>query len=664
MMVNKCVFILVFISVVFGVILFNSSSRSNFVVSIAADNADELIYVLRYFDSLPEEKQLAEYIIENMPGNYSYDTSRIAKYRAFLYQLDHLRIEQSITNTNPYDSINRAWRRFMEMTSLRQDIYSRQMQDYQQIKSDFLIADIKLAKQIWIESPYRDSVDFKTFKTTLLPYRKSNGYILEDWRGYFNKQYGQYLHKGYSIHQIIDSIMVEVGDYQVNGSSFSSYPYLSISDYNMGKISHCETRCWFNASLLSAIGIPCAVDFVPAWGNRNGAHEWNVLLSAGKIYPFEGIGGIKGKWKCAQVYNNVWVDEYWMKSRLPKVFRHTFESIQVGPSTNSKSTSLNTPAHLLNPKIKDVSDQYFQASDLEIPIKYGKPYHDKEYAYLFVFNNNAWVPVFWGVINNKKALFSKMGRDIVYLPGFYENGSVIPFNDPFILHHDGSVVYLKSSGTTIDSVVIERKYYERPDVGLWREWNEGAYVEIADNAQFNNAERIFEIPKCKSYMNYWDLPQSVDVRYIRYVFPEHRDVLAELKFLSEDRESLVGKQLFSSQLIGREVEKLFDDNPLSYADLVKTDSMFTWVGFDFGKKTRIKTIGVCPRNDENNIIKGEEYELFYWDNVWISLGRKIAEQYTLKYDNAPNNALLMIRHTSKGKENRIFTWENQTQKWW
>lgn len=663
-MKNKIWTILFVISAFVIFYIFNNQNKTNLTVRVADENGKELMAVLHYFDRLSEEKQLAEYVIENMPGNYSYDTSRIAKYRAFLYQLEHLRLEQPITNIDPYDSINLVWRKFMETTSLRQDAYSRKIQDYKQIKSDFLIADIKLAKQIWIESPYKDSVDFETFKSILLPYRKSNGYILEDWRGYFNERYEQYLHKGYTLHQIIDSIMVEIDDYQVNGSSFSTYPYLCISDYNIGKISHCETRCWFNASLLSAIGIPCAIDFVPAWGNRNGAHEWNVLLSAGKIYPFEGIGGIKGKWKCAQVYNNVWVDEYWMKSRLPKVFRHTFESIQTGPSTNRKSTSLNTPANLLNPKMKDVSDQYFTTSDLEIPIKYGKSYRDNDYAYLCVFNNNAWVPVFWGEIKNKKALYSKIGRDIVYLPGFYENGRVTPFNDPFILHQDGRLEYLKSSGVMIDSVVIERKYYERPDVGFWREWNEGAYVEIADNAQFNNAERIFEIPKCKSYMNYWNLLQSVDARYIRYVFPEHRDVLAELKFLSEDGESLVGKPMFSSQLIEREAEKLFDDNPLSYADLVQTDSMFTWVGFDFGKKTRIRTIGLCPRNDENNIVKGEEYELFYWDNAWVSLGRKIAEQYTLKYENVPNNALLMIRHTSKGKENRIFTWENQTQKWW
>lgn len=58
------------------------------------------------------------------------------------------------------------------------------------------------------------------------------------------------------------------------------------------------------------------------------------------------------------------------------------------------------------------------------------------------------------------------------------------------------------------------------------------------------------------------------------------------------------------------------------------------------------------------------YELFYWGGSWISLGKKMATDYLLNYDNVPSNALLFLKCTTEGKENRIFTWEDNKQRWW
>lgn len=44
-----------------------------------------------------------------------------------------------------------------------------------------------------------------------------------------------------------------------------------------------------------------------------------------------------------------------------------------------------------------------------------------------------------------------------------------------------------------------------------------------------------------------------------------------------------------------------------------------------------------PRNDDNFIRLGDQYELFYQDGFrgWISLGRQVASELTLHYDNIP-----------------------------
>jgi len=71
-----------------------------------------------------------------------------------------------------------------------------------------------------------------------------------------------------------------------------------------------------------------------------------------------------------------------------------------------------------------------------------------------------------------------------------------------------------------------------------------------------------------------------------------------------------------------------------------------------------------PEDVTNNIVKGDRYKLFYWDFGWISLGEKIADTNRLEYLHAPTNALFLIRDLTKGKQERIFTYENNKQIWW
>ena len=63
--------------------------------------------------------------------------------------------------------------------------------------------------------------------------------------------------------------------------------------------------------------------------------------------------------------------------------------------------------------------------------------------------------------------------------------------------------------------------------------------------------------------------------------------------------------------------------------------------------------------------EGAEYELFYWDRKWVSLGKAAAQKgEPLKFD-VPDNALLWLVKSGSNKEERIFTMEDdETQKWW
>lgn len=64
----------------------------------------------------------------------------------------------------------------------------------------------------------------------------------------------------------------------------------------------------------------------------------------------------------------------------------------------------------------------------------------------------------------------------------------------------------------------------------------------------------------------------------------------------------------------------FDGDPLTYVDTQQRD--FSWIGLDLGVKTAVRKIRFVARNDMNSIQEGNEYELFYWNNKWVSLGKK------------------------------------------
>lgn len=71
-----------------------------------------------------------------------------------------------------------------------------------------------------------------------------------------------------------------------------------------------------------------------------------------------------------------------------------------------------------------------------------------------------------------------------------------------------------------------------------------------------------------------------------------------------------------------------------------------------------------PEDETNNILKGEKYELFYWNGNWKSLGVQVAKRNILYYSNVPKNALYWVRNLTEGKQERIFTYENDQQVWW
>ena len=110
-------------------------------------------------------------------------------------------------------------------------------------------------------------------------------------------------------------------------------------------------------------------------------------------------------------------------------------------------------------------------------------------------------------------------------------------------------------------------------------------------------------------------------------------------------------------------EKVFDGDILTFFDA--PDISETWVGMDFGRPVKFDRLVYYGRSDGNGVELGDRYDLLYWDDGrWQSLGETTAVRPVLKYVNAPSGALFLLRDYTKGKDERIFTYENGRQIWW
>jgi hypothetical protein len=66
----------------------------------------------------------------------------------------------------------------------------------------------------------------------------------------------------------------------------------------------------------------------------------------------------------------------------------------------------------------------------------------------------------------------------------------------------------------------------------------------------------------------------------------------------------------------------------------------------------------------NHIVIGNEYELFYWDKKWKTLGIQIAKDTLLKYSNVPDNSLLWLKNNTEGKEEHVFSIDKNKRQHW
>lgn len=417
-----------------------------------------------------------------------------------------------------------------------------------------------------------------------------------------------------------------------------------------GKTGNCRDEANYTVYLCRSLGIPAAVDFTPHWGNRSNSHAWSVvILPDGKATPFY-MG-------CAPA-DTV---HYYHSYKKPKIFRYRFQLNE--QYANDLMHEEEVPSLFNAPKFTDVTNEYYETTDVtrDVPTEYA----DKRIAYICVFDNRNWVPVFYGNIRDGKVTFTSMGRNIVYMAAFYEHGQIVPFGEPFLIKGDGTVQTIQRNEKKRITLKLLRKYPFMGKEDFFNARMSGGRFQGANLPDFSDAKTFYKFEGLTNG-NWYEIPVNDEgkYRYLRYIGPmgSHCNI-NELEFYGIDGTKLSGTIIGTEGDPWASKEKVFDGDILTGFSGVSPDGH--WVGLKLSVPQQISKFKFIPRNDGNGVEIGDEYELVYWkDGDWSLLGTQVAASNVLTFKNVPSGGLYVLRDKTKGHEERIFTYEKGEQVWW
>jgi hypothetical protein len=621
-------------------------SRLERVLASAGENQVELSQVLAHYSRNPSDSlkyRAACFLIENMPGRFSGGDRPAEAYRDLFKQLHLLSdggrilIEKEIV-----DSL---------INVFQLNSPPERLPDTHNITAACLINNIERAFEVRTSTPWGKDVPFDVFCEEILPYRIGME-TLENWRDIILEQYRPLYDSLCS--DKADVLTASIRIFDAMGTSWdetnnftASLPYMNYSMIHALRTGPCLERVKYGLFVMRAFGIPSTLDFTPQWPFRSMGHTWCTVRDGnGKHIPFIPTESKPG-------------EPHKPDHKMAKAYRHTWA---VNKNTLAYIAGRQTiPPLFRNLYMQDVSARTFSSADIRIDP--GELHEEQPFFYLAVFDDKNWVPIHWAETGNP-VVFTDMGKEIAYMPVCMKKDTLSPCGAPFIFTGDEKIRWIDADTARKQRLKLTRKH---PVISDWGRRMTGGEFQAANKPDFSDAvtlHRVTGIPDAYREI-IPDKPNSF--RYYRFYSPsEWAGNVAELEFYTgSDYRPIIGKIIGtpgSYEGLPRTLDKAFDGDVLTFFDPPAPDS--AWVGMDFETRVAISKIRYLPRNDDNNIAPGQLYELFYWDKGWVSLGRQQAADYVLYYDSAPLNALFLLRNLSKGKEERIFTYENDKQIWW
>lgn len=637
-------------------------------LKLAGSNRPELEKVLAHFSASPADSlkyKAAVFLLSNMEDLYHVESEWQSRFDPLFFKHLPGRDDEGINRLR--DSVD-------GIVGMTDRVDFKRIQDLQALSSDYLIKNIEEAFESWQRAPWSASVSFDAFCNYILPYKSFNEKP-EAWRQALLSRYGYLLRKA-ELPQTMTDICCALVDEQewFNWSDeYGDYPMVfGFSQLMEGKTGSCTEMANLGAYSNRALGIPVAVDYVAQYGNMNGSHVWNALiLSDTTFLNFEGTGSRPGD----MFYNRE------KDFKFAKVFRRHGTWVPESFAARARSKGISDiPELLVNPRIRDVTPSYTKVANVRLTIrgKQGEP------VYLCIYKWRSWTAIAGDFIENNSAFYPQMGRGLVYMAMRYDHGRYEPAGQPFLLPLHGDIIPLESNEDNRQSMVLNRKnIFKRNWEFTMANYMTGARFEAANDSSFKNPVLLYEVPAPKkvykgsvlnslemkdraTYESSWAsivISTQGDYQYVRLIFDRPRIFrIGELQFFGSGLD-----QPLAGLPIGNvpEPQRAFDGIAGKGIKLPEDTVHAHWVGLDLGGKKQVHRIRYIPPSDVNAIQEEKTYELFYWDNRWISAGIQKCDGRPLEFHQVPSGGVYWLNcKDCDNKDERIFTYENGKQMFW
>ena len=610
--------------------------------------------------------------LEKVLEVYSVDKKDSLKLKAAIYLINHMPGHLSLSGPTLHQHQDKLKELLISNSTdevIFQEIESFQLtdsilkEDIQVITSDVLINTIDKAFDTWQNKTWCQHLNFDEFCEYILPYKYVEYQVLDHWRDTltlkFNNSINQVFENDetysspYHIGRLINREINDRISIKLDEGKIALSPFFRSDLIYKIPFGNCNDYSALILATMRSHGVPATIDFIPQWGHKDGGnHKWiSILNKNGKHLPIPHLHQDPG-------------DVFFPMHIFPKIYRQTYAEIPDRAEYMKKSSYIFDNLTQFH---KDVTSEYTTTSDLNIPIRI-KNIQDK-YAFIACSSQRIWNVVDFGKIKNNKACFLQMGRNVVYLVLGYDGKKLIPIADPFFLDKDGNIRYFTPDTTTLREITLWRKYPKKEHVAHMESRIIGGELQASNDPKLKEWVTLYEI-RDNQYPNKIEMGATTEYRYWRFFRGKYAYMnIAELQFYPDDSEQLATGKIIGSAGLFKE------DSTYSHAKAFDGDwfthyhspdaSGGSWVGLDLQTPKKIKYARCIARSDDNEIRYGDTYELVYWINgEWESLGIQTAKERFLVFDSVPGNTLLLLKNISRGKDERIFTYEEGKQVWW
>lgn len=652
-------------------------SRLDRALQLAGENRPELEKVLSHYHSDPNDSlkyQAACFLIENMPYHYYYEGKLLDQFSTVYEALNRVKDASAVL-----DSLTLRFGNFsLNSVQLKHDITS--------LQSSYLIENIDLAFRVWEEQPWCKHIPFDQFCRFILPYRVNNEQPDSTRRVLYEKynplldslrQTGNAEDPLTAAQVLISTLSKEEKFFTAQASRIPLASPLLMDKYRAGS---CRDMADLTVSIFRAVGIPSGIEFIPIHGCLNTSHCWTFILDK------------KG---------DTYTSDYLADKILPtketlhqtaKIFRELFEVNQSLESEIQKETK-STPQFYRNPRFEDVTPLYSEKQPLTVTLSEDAWYDKKvpNVVYLCVSKFQEWEPISWTTTNNKQATFGGIKSEysptdtmnhgfskqvfsilpkpmqtyfenVVFRVAEWKEESLNPLTDPFVVHQNGDIEFFTPREEK-EQITVFSKF--GPFTDGFVQHLPGGVFEGSNDKTFNKADTLHLISTVPTRLkNVVPINKNKKYRYARYKGAKGTSCgIAEIQLLDSNGNSINGNVISSiqgSEIPKHESSNAFDGDP--YTSFYSPNLSDDWIGLDFGQPVEIATIVYSPRNRDNFIRQGDQYQLFYLNKEgWLPLGRQTATSDSLNFEETPSNTLLYLKNYTRGNDERIFIFKDRTQ---